>query len=370
MEDHKAIVCEVEVFPHGNADRLELARPVGTDWVLVVGKDDFKTGDLMIYIPIDSIVPDELIQKHFGKSKIKLEKNRVRTTKIRGVLSQGLPIKPESHHQLGQDVTKELGIVKYEPPIPKWLKQQGQKKIPKKKKKFVAWVDSQFPKYTKIRNHKNFRGAIEEGTEVVILEKIHGTNFRAGRIYVGGFRTPWYKKLWNWVTFRQAPKWHFTVGSHNITKWYADKIYHRAAKQADLDKLGEEWNGFIFYGEIYGHGIQELSYGVPAGKIELVVFDILFKNEHGQANYLPWCEVLDVCQKLNLQTPPEIFVGPWFNSMVNLADGKSKMPGAKHHREGFVVKPLSESWNPRIGRLILKRISDTYLEGKNQTDYH
>jgi RNA ligase (TIGR02306 family) len=368
MEDHRAIVCEVEVFPHENADRLELARPIGTDWILVVGKDDFKTGDLMVYIPIDSIIPEELFQKHFAKSKIKLEKNRVRSAKIRGIISQGLPIKPEPHYQLGQDVTDELGIKKYEPPMPGWLK-QGQQKIPKKKKKFVRYVDAQFPKYTKIRNHKNFKNAIVEGTEVVILEKIHGTNFRTGTIYVGGFKRPWYKKLWAKIRGKNQP-WRFTVGSHNVVKWHEDKVYHRAAKEAGLDKLGEEWNGFIFYGEIYGHGIQELSYGVPPGEIRLAIIDILYKNEYGQANYLPWCEVQAICERLNLDTAPEIYAGPWYASMINLADGKSKLPQANHHREGMVVKPLSESWHPSIGRLILKRISDTYLLGKKRTDYH
>lgn len=369
MEDHKAIVCEIEVFPHGNADRLELATPMGTDWSVVVGKGDFQTGDLAIYVPIDSIVPDDFIQKHLSGSKIKLEKNRIRSAKIRGVVSQGLLVAPDKDHQLGQDVTDKLGIKKYEPPMPGWLRQQGARKIPKKKKKFVAYVDSRFPKYTKIRNHKNFKNAIQGGTEIVITEKIHGTNFRAGTIYTGGFKYPWYKRLWRWMT-RNTKKWRFTIGSHNVTKWYEDKIYHRAAKEAGLDKLGAEWNGFIFYGEIYGHGIQELSYGVPPGEIRLAIFDIIYQSEYGQTNYLPWCDVQAACQRLGLETTPEIFVGPWNDDMVKLADGKSKMPGAKHHREGFVVKPLAESWHPSVGRLILKRISDTYLLGKKRTDFH
>jgi RNA ligase (TIGR02306 family) len=366
MEDHRAEVVEVEIFEHPGADRLELARPIGTDWIVVVGKEQFKTGDLAVYIPIDSIVSCDFVEKHLSGSKIKLDKNRIRSIKIRKIISQGLLVIPEPNFQLGQDVTDKLEIKKYEPPV---RGQQRHPRIPKKQKKFVKYIDSQFPKYTKIRNHKNFKGAIKEETEVVLTEKIHGTNFRAGRIYVGNYKHPWYKRLWDWLTHGKE-EWRFIVGSHNVSKLHEDRVYHRAAKEAGLDKLEKEYNGYIFYGEIYGHGVQELSYGVPPGELRLAIFDILFKNEHGQSNYLPWCEVQAVCQKLNLETPPELYVGPWKDDLVKLADGQSGMPKAKHHREGFVVKPLSESWHASIGRLILKRISDTYLLGKNRTDFH
>jgi RNA ligase (TIGR02306 family) len=368
MEDHKAEVVELEIFEHEGADKLELAQPMGTDWISVVGKGQFVTGDLAIYVPIDSIVPCEFVEKYLSNSKIKLEKNRIRSVKIRKVISQGLCVPASSHHQLGQDVTEELGIRNYEPQTPKY-QSQGQARIPKKKKKFVAYVDAQFPKYTKIRNHKNFKGAIKEGTEVVILEKLHGTNHRSGRLYVGGFKKPWYKKLWDKL-LKKDEKWRFTVGSHNVTKWHEDKLYWRAAKLSHLHELEETWNGYIFYGEICGHGIQELSYGIPPGDIRLFIFDILFQNEHGQANYLPWCEVQEICKRLNLETPPELYVGPWNDDLVKLADGQSRVKLAKHHREGFVVKPLAEAWHPSIGRLILKRISDIYLLGKKRTDFH
>ena len=368
MEDHRAEVVELEIFEHEGADKLQLARPMGTDWISVVGKGQFQTGDLAIYIPIDSIVPCEFVEKYLANSKIKLTKNRIRSVKIRKVISQGLLVPAGPHHQLGQDVTDELGIVKYEPPAANY-QNNNQPKIPKKKKKFVAYVDAQFPKYTHIRNHKNFKGAIKEGTEVVILEKIHGTNFRCSLLYVGGFKKPWYRKIWDKICGKDE-KWRFTVGSHNVTKWHPDKTYHRAAIKTHLNELGEEWNGYIFYGEIYGHGIQELSYGVTPGDIKLAIFDIMLLNELGQANYLPWCEVQSICERLHLETPPELYIGPWNDDLVKLADGQSRVKGAKHHREGFVVKPLSESWHPSVGRLILKRISDTYLLGKGRTDFH
>lgn len=372
MEDHRATVCEVEIFNHPNADRLELARPVGTDWQCVVGKNQFKTGDLAVYVPIDSIVPQSFQDKYLSGSKIQLKNGRIKTAKIRGEFSQGLLVPASSEHQLGQDVTDELGITKYEPPPPKWWRDTSIPKSTRKKlkeqAKFVKFVDELFPKYTKIKNHKYWKRILQEGQDVVITEKLHGTNHRCGRIYTGRFKWPWHKKLWRRLTKKND--WLFVVGSHNVTKWYKDGVYHRAAKEAGLDKLGKEWNGFIFYGEVFGHGIQELSYGVPPGKLELRVFDIMFMNEWGQATYLPWDEVVDLCKKAGLQTVPVIYRGPWSDDLVKLADGDSLIPGAKHHREGFVVKPTTEQYHPRLGRIILKRISDTYLLSKNRTDYH
>jgi hypothetical protein len=96
----------------------------------------------------------------------------------------------------------------------------------------------------------------------------------------------------------------------------------------------------------------------------------MFQNEHGQANYLPWHEMVDICERLGLKTVPELFLGPWSVSLVDMADGPSRMPKARHHREGIVIKPIIEKWHSNVGRLILKRISDAYLLSKDRTEFH
>lgn len=37
------------------------------------------------------------------------------------------------------------------------------------------------------------------------------------------------------------------------------------------------------------------------------------------------------------------------------------MPGADHVREGFVVKPIRERQDPRLGRVFLKMAGEGYL---------
>lgn len=107
----------IESHPDPATTNLEVGK-IG-DYNIVVVKGKYKTGDLAAYIPEASIVPEEilkelnLIGKLTGSSK-----NRVKPIRLRGIMSQGLIYPAKSTWQLGQDVTEELGITKYEPHIP------------------------------------------------------------------------------------------------------------------------------------------------------------------------------------------------------------------------------------------------------------
>ena len=82
------IVTIDEIRPIPNYDRVEHARVGG--WWIIVKKDEFKVGDLAVYIEVDSKVPEKepfmfLEKKHF----------KVKTIKMCKVLSQGLLIHPK-----------------------------------------------------------------------------------------------------------------------------------------------------------------------------------------------------------------------------------------------------------------------------------
>lgn len=120
MSKLKVEVVQIdEVLPHPNADRLELARVAG--WHCVVQKGRYATGDRAVYIPIDSVLSEQLEAKLFPpESKIKLHNRRIKTIKLRGAISQGLLVSPEEvgleRVSIGTDVAEKLGITKYEPP--------------------------------------------------------------------------------------------------------------------------------------------------------------------------------------------------------------------------------------------------------------
>ncbi len=60
---------------------------------------------------------------------------------------------------------------------------------------------------------------------------------------------------------------------------------------------------------------------------------------------------------------PMLYVGPYDKAVVHsLVDGPSTVPGAKHIREGIVIKPGHERHAPGLGRVILKLASNAFLE--------
>lgn len=79
-----ATVREVSAIrPIEGADKIEVAQVDG--WECVVQKGEFKVGDPIIYIEVDSVLP-ERPEFEFMRNR----KFRVRTIKLRGQVSQGL----------------------------------------------------------------------------------------------------------------------------------------------------------------------------------------------------------------------------------------------------------------------------------------
>lgn len=103
-----------EINPIENADRIEQIKVMG--WNLIAKKGEFQVGGKCIFFEIDSILPDnnpifDFMEKvHY----------RVKTMKMRGVMSQGLAmplnllgIDPDI--DLETDLTSMIGVEKWEP---------------------------------------------------------------------------------------------------------------------------------------------------------------------------------------------------------------------------------------------------------------
>ena len=109
-----------EIRPIENADAIECVVILG--WTVVAKKGEFKVGDKCVFFEIDSIVPKE--EKYsFLDHNEEYNGYRLKTVRLRGQLSQGLalPINifdiPEDI-EVGTDLTEQLKIRKYEPPVP------------------------------------------------------------------------------------------------------------------------------------------------------------------------------------------------------------------------------------------------------------
>lgn len=122
------VVAEVE--PIEGADTIEKAKVRG--WWVVVRKDAFSKGDLVVYFEIDSALPLSdprftfLGERSQRKAPDGAAVHVLRTVKLRGTYSQGLVLPVAEFPKLkergalvpGDDVTELLGVKKWEPPIP------------------------------------------------------------------------------------------------------------------------------------------------------------------------------------------------------------------------------------------------------------
>lgn len=63
---------------------------------------------------------------------------------------------------------------------------------------------------------------------------------------------------------------------------------------------------------------------------------------------------------LRLTVAPPLYRGPWSWDLVSHADGMSVVDPT-HIREGFVVRPVKERVDERLGRVILKMHGEAFL---------
>src|SRR5688572_4052170 len=115
------------VWEHPNADRLDMARLRSMTYQFVIAKGSYQPGDLVVYFPIDSILPEHVIAAIGLTGKLSgADKNRVKTVRLRGEISQGVVASPDvlipnwkdgADYYEGQDITELLGVTKYEPPV-------------------------------------------------------------------------------------------------------------------------------------------------------------------------------------------------------------------------------------------------------------
>jgi RNA ligase (TIGR02306 family) len=373
MAELKVEIFKIDdVQEHPNADRLELAFIGG--WQIVIGLGSFKAGDRAIYIPVDSIVPHDVENILFPPgSKIKLNKSRVRSIKIRGAMSQGMLVAPETlgldpNIKVGTDVAEKLDIKKYYPPA------KSMPSVMKAKKK--RHKNPAFKVYTDISHFKYYIKAME-GLFVWATEKIHGTNFRAG--YVPWNRYNLWNKFLNWIG-KPFGKWQyeFAYGSHRVeltrkgkrtTGFYDQNVYYMMSEQYKLREILQP--GEVIYAEIYGWNIQKgYFYGCKENEWKMVVVDVMIDGK-----YLSGKDSYHFCRERGLPYAPIVSSGQMFdyetfNKLANPDEDKSTLyPELERPMEGIVLKPYDETQG-YMGRMVFKWINDNYWLAKGNTDWH
>lgn len=371
--NHRVNIVRIEeILPHPNADRLGLVRIGGYQCVVKLG--EFAAGDLAVYIQPDSVVPEDPIYEFLWAGKefdgpVPDKYRRIRAVKLRKQESEGLllPIKDLREYlpdviEVGDDVAPFLDITHYEPPEPE---ENHTERAPRERggfpRSFKGWVYyllNFIPRLLGLQDigHGQTGGASERGPlapvydvdalknhqdaftpedNVMVTEKIHGSNaryvFANGKLYAGS------RKLWK------------SVKSNCIWRAVLDRFPW-------IESYCKDHEGAVLYGEVvptqkFADG-KPFSYGCADGDVGFFPFDV---HQDGE-----WYPKADVKQLPGFV--PVLYEGPYDAAKVAaLADGESAVVGANHIREGVVVSKVPETRKPGVGRCHLKLVSNEFL---------
>jgi RNA ligase (TIGR02306 family) len=358
-------VCVVEeTAPIEGADRIERVRV--KNWWCVSGKGTYKPGDKVVFVPPNAVITEDLANR-WGIAKYcpQLPQSmcdagevlyRIKAARFRGTPSFGtIQNLDDPSWPVGHDVKEHYKITKYEPPV-KSLDGDAAHEIPT------------FYAYSSIENFGNFPNVFSVGEEVVITEKIHGTNSRLGFVLNG--KNEFGDDYWEKV-----------AGSHSVRRKEFDAKGNRSKywlpfKQGDEcainNLLVDLWmkkkakQSVILYGEIFGQGVQDMDYGQKTASFR--AFDI---SVDGQ--YLNYDEMKEHLERFDIPMVPILFRGPFsLETIDQFVDGPTTVCEAKNirtpfkGREGIVIKPVTERYDNLLGgRVVLKYISADYHDRRN-----
>jgi RNA ligase (TIGR02306 family) len=240
-----------EILPIEGADRIELARVQG--WQSVIRKGEFKVGDQVIFVPIDTVLTPSAWNEHLQDKKDPSKPIRLKTVKLRGVVSQGLILRATlvsaqeiwDHSDDPEEDTSlagMLGITKYEKPVPVQLRGQVQGNFPTH---LVSKTDED-----NLKSNIKVLEELKEADEIEVTLKIDGTS----------------------ATYIKELDGTFRVCSRNLElKDTEESVYWQMARKYDV--VNNLLPGYAIQGEISGPGIQ----GNPDGStvVTFCVFNVI-----------------------------------------------------------------------------------------------
>lgn len=365
MSTFEVKVRKIEIFPHDNADTLEIGKV--DDYNVVVRKGMFKTGDLVAYIPVASLLPTTLVEEMGLVGKLAGSGgNRVKEIRLRKVLSQGLCLPAREGWNEGDDVAEQLGITKYVPSVPAHMAGEWQRVIIHSQDKGVSVIDFKFD----IENIKKYPHIFQENEDVTITEKVHGSFMCIGLMPNIAQHTDMVDGQFFVSSKGLAAKGVFLKDSEKN----AGNVYIKTVKEEGfLDKMMKiALHCFVYdclmteavwlVGEVFGNGVQDLRYGQEGTSFR--AFGIKAGDK-----WLDYDVFLKVCKDVGMETVPVLYHGPFSKDVVaTLTDGATVVGKGVHLREGVVVCATKSETNG--GRKILKSVSEAYLFRKgDQTEY-
>lgn len=357
MERKLASIRRVdELRPIEGADLIEIAVIGG--WHVIVKKGEYKAGDLACYFEINSWIPNELAPFLSGDKEPKeyngVKGERLRSKKMRGVISQGLLLQvkeDDGWHYVegsssddyetyivdigesisdGMDITELLGIQKWEKPLSAQLSGVAKGNFPTH---ISPKTDAE-----RIQNLTNrIQGWKDRDLKFEVTEKLDGTSF-------------------TYVRFKpNDDHYESHVCSRNLSlEETEENLYWQIARKYDIiNKVEALGLNISIQGEIIGQNVQSGQFKIPP---ELRVFNIYDIENHG---YMDPIRRNEIVEQLGLLHAPvihrELSINDFatVDEMIAFAEGKSVINGTE--REGLVWKCTTDN------TITFKSISNRWL---------
>lgn len=356
MSNWKVSKEKIQIFTHPTADKLQLGK-VGS-YQVVVQKDNYKDGDIVVFAPEKSVLTGNLL-KEYETYLVGPNKDRVKSIRLRNEISSGIIIPQHlisnfDELPIGEDISEKLGITKYEPPIPQQL--SGQVKT--FEMPFVGQHDCE---------HANvYVNDLKDGERVVITEKLHGSQFILAHSFADNETI---------ISSKGLLKSGFHIEeSDTNTYWVAAK------NDSLIQKIKESFLSGVV--QIFGEVIPiQKGYSYDQDKPTVRIFDIRHNGKSLPYDTVPdnfrslWVPVL-FDGELNLDKREVViysdedsgihqskidYILPKF--ITDLSKGKELVSGKNLHiREGVVLRPYVDRCAKDGAKLRLKIINPAYLE--------
>lgn len=316
-----------ELRPIKNADFIEIA--VVNGWQCIVKKGLFTEGAKCVYYEIDSLLPIEdkyefLSSSSFRKgSGLLPDGYRLRTLKLRDQVSQGLVLpldtyeKDYSHLSIGEDLTQELKVLKYERPVTN------------------SGFGISSGDYTPLTS-KTDEPRIQ--SNLGLLDKINGRPYYMTVKYDGSSMTITYidGKL---RVYSRSQEFKRPKESQLLTSKRESSLWYVVEKLGIEEKLKSYNQDIILKGEYIGLGVQKNLLGL--NDLSMACFTIekplqdtkMFKRVSYQ-------EFVQITQDMGIPTVDIEEVGENFSYTLDELVKKSKgRYSSGRHREGLVIRP-------------------------------
>lgn len=309
---------------HPSADTLEMATVLG-GYTVIFKEGQYKNGDLISYIPVDSICSDHPAFDWLG------DKKRIKAVRLRGIFSMGITAPAPPGMNEGDSIVEYYGLKKRQEE-----EDEEEKKTSSENEGSPSGMV--FHKYD-LSALRKYGRLLELGEEVVIHEKLHGCN---AMYWHDGSRL-WCKSHYSFKKESETNQW-----------WIAARQNELASK---LDKHPE----YAYFCELYGKQ-KSFRYDCPLDKQHAIIPQIRFFDvlDVKSGSFLDWDKAAALIAEAGLKAVPEIFRGAWKGQEHwALAEGNSLI--GSHMREGIVVRPVKERVDPKYGRIALKHKSEAFL---------